>query len=205
MIRVPPAPIVSATLSGFVVGVVVTLIATGSILHTSAQAPPTPAPTVTKTQSVGLSNAAMAARVRVIVTRELGPSPVKAQPRLISLSVSPAERNPFHADQILALRTVIIKFRLNNHPLGAAWRLKAAKADVFLVLRGLYTSTLPVGSVEMRGVFPLQSSRPKKVLEVYIDTETAAKLNWRKMSRDEVNEGRVWRALDYNWVDPRFG
>lgn len=205
MSRIPPAPIVSSALSGFVVGVVVTLIATGSILHTSAQPSPTPAPTVTKTQSVRLSNAVVAARVRVLVTRALGPSPVKAQPRLMSLSVSPEEHNPLHADQLSALRTIIIKFRLNNHPLGAAWRLKAAKGDVFLVLRTLYTSNLPVGSVEMKGVFPLRSSAPRKVLEVYIDTETAANLNWRKMARNPVNEGRVWRALDYKWVDPRFG
>jgi hypothetical protein len=205
MIRVPPAPVVSAALSGFVVGVIVTLVATGSIGHSSAQPAVTPAPTPTKTRSAGLSDAAIAARVRIIVTRELGPSPMKSQPRLISLSVSPAERNPFHDSQILSLRTVIIKFRLNNHPLGASWRLKAAKGDVFLVLRALYTSNLPVGSVEMNGEFPLQAGTMRRVLEIYIDAETAAKLSWRKMARNEVNEGKVWRALDYAWVDPRFG
>ncbi len=205
MTRVPPAPIISSALSGFVVGVIATLIATGSILHSSAAPSATPAPTVTKTRTAALSDAVIAARVRVIVGRELGPSPVKSEPRLISLSVSPADRNPFHSDQILPLRTIILKFRLNDHPLGATWRLKAAKGDVFLVLRALYTSTLPIGSVEMKGLFPLRSSTPRKVLEVYMDSETSAKLSWRKMSRNEVNEGRVWRALDYKWVDPRFG
>lgn len=206
MRRVPPAPVVSAALSGFVVGVIATMIATGSIAHTAGQPLPTPAPTAIPTQGVNLSDSALKARLSALVIRELGPSPDKAEPRLISLTVSPItiDRNPLrpHAP---ALRTVVIKFRLNNHPLGSAWRLRAAKADVFLVLRGLYSSSLPVGSVEMRGLFPLSSSRLQRVLEVYIDSETASKIVWRKMGRDEINEGRVWRVLDYKWVDPRFG
>lgn len=207
MKRVPPAPIVSSALSGFVVGVIATLIATGSIGHSSAQPLATPAPTSISTQTAYLTGAAITSRIRSIVVRELGPSLNKSEPRLIGLSVSPTtgERDPLQPGSLPPLRTILITIRLNNHPLGGTWRLKAAKADVFLVLRGLYTSTLPVGSVEMKGMFPLQGTRLRKVLEVYMDSSTAAKLPWRKMARDEINEGRVWRALDYQWVDPRFG
>lgn len=206
VIRPPPAPIVSAALSGFVIGVVATLLATGSIAHSSGGASPTPVPTPLSTQAPNVSDAAMAARLRILVARELGPSPVKSQPRLIHLSVSPSTpSNPLQPDVNSGLRTVVIRFRLNNHPLGGLWRLRAAKGDVFLVLRGLYTSGLPVGNVEMIGVFPLKSTTPKMVLQTYIETDTAAKLQWRKMGRNEINEGTVWKMLDYRWVDPRFG
>jgi hypothetical protein len=208
--RVPPAPVVSAALSGFVVGVIVTLMATGSMARGGPSATPGTAPTVVPTPGPRLSDAALVARVSEIVTRELGPPPNKAEPRLIKVAVSPGapQRNFGPPGTQQALRTVIIRFRLNNHPLGGTWRLRAAKADVFLVLRALYSSTLPIGSVEMVGVFPLSSKgkvSPRKSLEIYIDSDTARTLQWHKMSRDEVNETRVWRALDYKWVDPRFG
>jgi hypothetical protein len=206
VIRPPPAPIISAALSGFVIGVVATLLATGSIAQNNGSASTTPVPTPLSTPSRNLSDAAMAARLKVLVSRELGPSPLKSQPRLIHLSVSPSPPiNPLQPDVTNGLRTVLIRFRLNDHPLGGAWRVRAAKGDVFLVLRGLYTSGLPVGNVEMVGVFPLKSATPKMVLQVYMETDTAAKLQWRKMGRNEINEGTVWKMLNYKWVDPRFG
>jgi hypothetical protein len=206
VIRPPPAPIVSAALSGFVIGVLATLLATGSIAHSSGGASSTPVPTPLSTEAPNVSDAAMGARLRVLVARELGPSPAKSQPRLIHLSVSPsAPINPLQPDVNSRLRTVVIRFRLNDHPLGGVWRVRAAKGDVFLVLRGLYTSGLPVGNVEMIGVFPLKSAGPKMVLQVYMETDTAAKLQWRKLGRNEINEGTVWKMLDYKWIDPRFG
>ena len=207
MIRPPPAPIVSSALSGFVIGVVLTLIATGSILHSSSGTGlPTPQPTPSSTQAPNLNDATIASRLRVLVARQLGPSPEKSQPRLIKLTVSPGSPiNPLQPDATGSLRTVVIRFRLNNHPLGGTWRLRAAKADVFLVLRGLYTSGLPIGSVDMTGLWPLKTGNPRIVLRVYLESETAARVPWRKMGRNEVNEARLWKMLNYKWVDPRFG
>jgi hypothetical protein len=189
-----------------VVGVVITLIATGSFARRASSISATPVATPVSTRTVTLSDAQLATRLRLLVAHELGPSPEKAQPRLIKLSISPVPPpDPLQPEAVTTLRTVLIRFRLNNHPLGGSWRLKAAKGDVFLVLRGLYTSGLPVGSVEMTGVFPLKGSNPKKALQIYLESDTASRIPWHKMGRSEVNEARVWKLLDYKWVDPRFG
>jgi hypothetical protein len=186
----PPAPIVSSALSGFVVGVIVTLIVAGAIPHSVSSSPnPTTGPTPP--------------------VRQLGPSPDRTRPRLTSATVSPpsAEGSVFQPGFDSSLRTVVLTFRLNDHPLGPTWRLRAAKADVFLLLKALYSSNLPIGNVEMAGVFPLTTKKgfkSRRVLLVYANRATVGKLPWKRLSRDEPTENHVWRVLDYAWVDPRF-
>jgi hypothetical protein len=102
-------------------------------------------------------------------------------------------------------RAVYIRFRLNNHPLGKAWRLRAAKADVFAVMQALFTSQLPIYSVEMVGLFPVSTGKGTKeepVLVVYMDHLTASTIPWKRWGRE--SEGRLWAMLPSRYIDPRF-
>jgi hypothetical protein len=204
--RPPPAPIVSAALSGLVVGVVVTLLATGVMHGTQNGQPVGTLPPATAT-----GESAFYATATRIISRQLGPGyPDQKQRRLMTLYISPAAPERVGPEAPAALtkyRSVYIAFRLNDHPLGASWRLRAAKADVFAVMKALYTSQLPVYSVEMDGYFPEPSRRThavsaKKVLVAYIDHSTAARLPWRRWGREA--EGRLWSMLTFTVVSPQF-
>ncbi|HEX6508875.1 MAG TPA: hypothetical protein VF221_14705 [Chloroflexota bacterium] len=140
--------------------------------------------------------------------RELGQYPNVKVPRLVQLRLDPvAPYIPEYQATRLPkkLRSVFIEFRLYDHPLGKSWRLRSAKADVFTLLKALYTSRLPVYGVELVGIFPLPSGNTRKdtrALVAFIDHPTAARIPWRRWGRDE--ETRVWSLLDFKHVDPRF-
>jgi hypothetical protein len=202
----PPAPIVAAALSGFVVGVLLTLVASGLALRPggSAATPPTAAPPVSVSDSV------LRHRIAQIVSRQLGPMPSDPRKsRLSGVSLMPAELSdvpPEPATRTTPYRTVYIVFRLNNNPFGSAWRLKSARADVFTVMKALYTSRLPIYDVTMAGRYPLPSPKGKSALRravlVSLDHRTASSIPWRHWSRG--HEQQLWNMLAFKWVDPRF-
>jgi hypothetical protein len=205
-VKISPDPrIVSWTLSGFVVGILLTLLATGTLHHdspaTSAQATLLPAKPVGQAQ--------LYQNVLRVVNRQLGQAyPNVKLRRLIQLRLDPvsAALDPEgRADVPPHARSVFIEFRLYDHPLGKAWRLRSAKADVFSLLKALYTSRLPVYDVELVGVFPLRSGRTvqdARALVAFIDHPTADRIPWRRWGRD--NEARLWSLLDYKHLDARF-
>jgi hypothetical protein len=203
--RLPSPPIVAAALSGFVVGVILTLLATG--LMPSGAGSAHLAPTLPPATPVG--DPQLTASVRRIVAHRLGLAyPAPKTPRLLNVDV--AEAGPVLPDSTSPItphkeRAVYIRFRLNNHPLGRAWRLKAAKADVFAVMQALYTSQLPIYSVEMVGIFPISTRKGVKdepVLVVYMDHLTASTVPWKRWGRE--SEGRLWAMLPSKYIDPRF-
>src|SRR5947209_14330759 len=162
--RPPPAPVIAGALSGFVVGVFLTLLATGTVSHNSAAASPTstpPPPTI-------LSDAQLVQHINRTVAKILGPLP--SDPKKSRL-LRPAQVFPIGQSDIppgeelrySAYRSVLITFRLNDDPFGRAWRLRAAKADVFAVLRALYTSELYIFDVQMNGEFPLDPKKPNNL------------------------------------------
>jgi hypothetical protein len=156
-----------------------------------------------------MSDTAMKARLVRIVTRQLGPAyPDTHTPRLVSLQLARV-RLPNVAlptpDSGYEFRSVDIVYRLNDHPLGPAWRLRAAKADVFEVLKALYTSNLPIYSVYMNGLFPRgkgKNTREQSAVQVYIDYHTAAKIPWKRWGRELEN--RLWSTLTLRYVAPWF-
>ena len=203
------APVISAALSGLVVGIVVTLAVTGAMEHSAGL--PKALPRATAVPVVATPRIDIFQAVARIVVRQLGQAyPNPKQARLVHLSVLPlsmvesqsANPLPNHSEY----RTVHIVFRLNDHPLGKAWRFKAAKADVFRVLKGIYVSNLPVYSVRMVGTFPMQTKtgiRDQPVLYAYISHFDAAHIAWRKLDRS--NEGLLWRTLTATHINPNFG
>ncbi len=202
--KLPSPPIVSTAVSGFVVGVFATLLATGVFdrtgRHTQAASLPTP---------VSVQSGVVYSRVWNLATRTLGPFTNRKQPRLISVKLVKVHSLEAVADQTTnfgTYRSVFIVFRLNDHPLGKSWRLKAAKADVFTLMKAIYTSDLPVYDAELIGQYPLPSGKTSQVAEAVVAYEThddASQIPWKSWGRD--NEARLWNELPYKNIDPRFG
>jgi hypothetical protein len=206
MIHRPSPPTTAAALSGFVVGVLLTLISTGFVAPSGSSSPhvtPTVAP------STPVADSLLKQRVSKIVSRQLGTDyPTLNGSRLTDLQILPSE--PLMPESprprvFTSGRSVYIRFRLYDHPLGKAWRLKAAKADVFAVMKALYTSSLPIYNVEMEGTFPLRLGnvvKERRALVVIMDHFTAATIPWNRWGRE--SEGRLWNLLTYASVDPQF-
>lgn len=203
----PSPPTVSAAFSGFVVGVLLTLVLTG--VFTSASK--TAAVKTTLPPSTPVADSQLVIRIKRIAVHQLGTASVPAGrgPRLLDVTTQPAGPLVVAPDagvRLAHFRSIFIHFRLNDHPLGKSWRLKAAKADVFTVLKALYTSQLPIYNVEMVGEFPLNGkNKPSEdsVLIAYMDHASAERIPWNRWSRG-ADEGRLWAALDEHYVDPHF-
>jgi hypothetical protein len=200
--RVPSPPVISATLSGFVIGVIVTLLALGVIGSTSASKAPLPTPTPVQ-KSVG--NQLFKAQLQKIANKVLGPDPRGPDSRFLTASVSPVSTLdvkliPQRVQQ--HFRSVIIYFRLNDHPLGPVWRLREAKSDVFALLKAIYSSDLPVYNAELIGQFSKGSQKPYEAIIAFITYQTAEKVPWKRWGR--THEAQLWNMLDYSSVDHRF-
>ena len=196
----------SWALTGFVVGVLLTLVATGTVNHASTTQPIH----ATLPPARQVSGATLYGGVRKLVIRELGQAyPNVKLNRLIQLRLDPVSSalDPESRMQVPPhSRSVFIEFRLYDHPLGRSWRLRSAKADVFSLLKALYTSTLPIYDVELVGIFPLRTGKAvqeARALVAFIDHPTANRIPWRRWGRD--NEARLWALLDYKHLDSRFG
>src|SRR5579859_2751038 len=200
--RISP-PVVAAALSGFVAGVLFSLLATGLLSpgsgtsHTGQPLPPVR----------NVAEAQVFQRVQKMVIRRLGPSyPNPKQSRLIRLYVTPAEQvtglsvTTIHNAQY---RSVYITYRVNEHPLGKSWRLRAAEGDAFMVMQALYTANLGIYNVWMFGKFPEPHNnrlQETTVLIAYMDHQTATKIPWRSWGR--TDEGRLWNRLPTKWIYP---
>lgn len=200
---VPPAPIVGAALSGFVVGIIFTLLLTGVMAQGSH--PPAPAAATLPTPSQP-GERQMYAQIKRLVLSKLGPSDTNQKTsRLISLHLLPVDVAGRDTYADASYRTVAIIFRLYDHPLGPAWRVRAAKADVFAVMKALYTSSLPVYDTEMQGKFPLSSGKHEQVqtvLEAFMSYRVASRILWKHLGRDQ--EAQLWNRLPYKYIDRRF-
>jgi hypothetical protein len=204
VIRFPSPPIVSATLSGFVIGVLVTLMATGVINRSPADtgAPPratTPVPVKSVRDQL------LETQLSHLATRMLGADPAGSNTRLRSVRlvpvsdldrelVSPGPRRSYHS--------IMLTFKLNDHPLGPTWRLREARADIFALLKAIYVSSLPVYNTELIGRFNTGHQKPYDAVVAYMTYQTAAKIPWKRWGR--THEAQVWSMLDYHVVDHRF-
>lgn len=203
MRALPSPPVIAGTLSGFIVGVFVTLIALGVLAHSDASTKVI----VTAPPAANIPDPQMYQRVKSIAIRQLGPSASTSKlPRFVSLKLVPAPKAvPAPPEGLPEFRTVILTFRLYDHPLGRPWRLRAAKADIFAVAKALYQTSLPVYDLHMIGTFPLNSgktTREQTALDVLLPHDVAATIPWKRWSRKQ--EGALWNKLSYKHVDPRF-
>jgi hypothetical protein len=148
----------------------------------------------------------MYAKLRRLIVRQLGPSPSNGnQDRLVQLELAPAESSQANHS---GYRSVGIVFRLYDNPLGRSWRRRTAEADVFEVMKAVFTSQLPIYSVTMNGIFPLPHGKKledQTALRAYIDHPTAARIPWGKWQRNPDTETRLWRLLSSKYIAPGFG
>jgi hypothetical protein len=203
--KLPPPPVIAGTFSGFVVGIVLTLVVSGVVTHTSNGSLATATPVSTVDPGLVGRTLGMTQKVRNMIVKQLGPwytDPRK--PRLVNLALTPAVAPGLNS---AGYRTITFTFRLNDHPLGKVWRLRAAEGDIFEVLHSLYTSGLPVYSVGMIGIFPLPSGKTVKeriALRAYMKYVVASKIPWTNWGRNRDTEARLWQMLSSVHVDHAF-
>jgi hypothetical protein len=206
--RFPSPPVVSAALSGFVIGVILTLMASGVIGHASER--PTSTPRVSTPGPVkSVRDQLMETQLKKIANRILGSDPAGPKSRVLDVKLVPVnllERGLVAPRARRDYKSVLITFRLNDHPLGPTWRLREAKADVFALLRAIYVSSLPVYNTELVGSFtPKAQKTSYTALVAYLTYQTASRIPWKKWSRSPKVESQMWTMLDYKTVDRRFG
>lgn len=206
--RPPSPPVIAGALSGFVIGVLLTLVATGTMSRGSL--PPQATPTVPPATVVPAFQLKL--QINHIVSKILGPQPSDPRKsRLLDTQLFPVGPNdtvPGQEFSYPGYRSVLITFRLNDHPFGPSWRLRAAEADVFAVMRALYTSQLNVYDVQMDGKFPMDPKHPgalQTALRASMSYDQSRSIPWRHWPRSVTNEARLWRMLTSVSVDPRFG
>jgi hypothetical protein len=206
VIRFPSPPHVSWALSGFVVGVFVTLLATGVFFHTANNSATSPPPTPPTPRSVPPS--ALQTDVSRIIMRQLGKYTTSRELRLVKLKLVNVSSLQELIDPVAGAtryRSLVVQFRLDDNPLGPTWRLRTAKADVFSMLKALYTSGLPVYDTLLIGLYPLKSGTTTSETQALVAYEThadATRIPWRQWGRDR--EGTLWNNLSSHSVDPRF-
>ncbi|MGH2448082.1 MAG: hypothetical protein ACRDFS_05700 [Chloroflexota bacterium] len=188
-------------------GAIVALLAAGVFARGPAQAALKPNATLPPVTPTAVDQ--MYTRVKSMVVKDLGPSyPNPRLARLLSLTlvpVAPPVLRRIGPSPIDRLRTVVIVFRLNDHPLGKAWRLRTAKADVFVVMKSLYASQLPIYNVEMIGEYPMPRNHVRKlrrVLTAFLDHTTASQIPWKHWRR--TDESTLWSMLTYSSVNKAF-
>lgn len=194
-------------LTGFVLGIIVTLLAIGAFKVRQNQTP-----VATLPPSTPVADVAMRAQITKIVQTQLGPAyPGPARTRIIgSIILSPlfpqSDIDPTIDPRLRRFRSVTVKFALNDHPLGKPWRLRAARADVFNLMKALYTSQLPIYNVYLQGYFHLHGKPAQRqlVLRAYMDYPTAGRIPWKRWDR-AADEARLWSLLPYKYVNPAFG
>jgi hypothetical protein len=197
---------VSWALSGFVVGVFATLIATGVLFHPANNSSTAPPPTPPTPRSVPTS--ALQTDVSKILMHQLGKYTLSRKPRLVKVRLVNVSTLQALIDPVVGVtryRSVVVQFRLDDNPLGPSWRLRTAKADVFAMLKALYSSGLPVYDTLLIGLYPLTSGNSTVESQALIAYEThgdSAKIPWKQWGRDK--EGTVWNNLSSHSVDPRF-
>jgi hypothetical protein len=204
MNRFPSPPIVSAALSGFVIGVIVALAASGVLARPSAArqvqaTPSTPVPVKS------VRDEAMESQLARLANRVLGPDPAGPKSRFLGVqvtNVSTLDLGLVPAGTQHHYRSVMLTFRLNDHPLGPTWRLREAKADVFALMKSLYMSGLPVYNAELIGKFSKGSQHSYDAIIAYMTFQTAEKIPWKRWGR--THEGQLWSMLDYQSIDRRF-
>lgn len=187
-------------------GVLLTLLATGVIAHTTSG----PRPIATLPAPRNVQPSALEQKVRALLLRQLGPSLAgQKTSRLLALRLVPVVNLPerLQPESLDSrYRSLYIEFRLNDHPLGHIWRLRAARADVFGMLKAMYTSDLPIYNTELVGRFPLpvkHGAKDTDAVVAYISHTTASRIPWRRWGRD--HELQLWELLNYKFVKSGFG
>jgi hypothetical protein len=193
--------VLAAAVVGGLIGVVMALAFAPLVISGEARIDNlsrTPGPTPAPTPSTS------AAAVRVAVTRlaraALGYT-TSGQQRVTGVAVSPMTLS-VGAQTVLYNTT--ITFALNPNPFGPGSNVGSAREDVFLILKALYSHSLPLNRVSLRGTFQFpKTTRSRLVLVAGSNLAVEGTFTpWNKAPRSL--EKKVWAALRPHWISPVF-
>lgn len=93
-----------------------------------------------------------------------------------------------------------------NNDLSAGTIGNEARAEVYAVIRNVFTASLPVASLSLRGTFPVSSpggrTHEAVVMKVSIARSVAIAVN--HVGWDGMEPATLWPMLHRAYVDPRF-
>jgi hypothetical protein len=179
--------------------VLVTLVASGVIGHASSNKPVQTTPVPVRS----VRDELLEAKLERLAIKVLGPAyPAGPKTRFLSVKVSTRGIGLIPPGVAREYRSVVITFRLNDHPLGASWRLREAKADVFALLKNIYTSGLPVYDTELVGRFATGTQPTYTAIVAYMSYQSAGRIPWKRWGR--THEAQVWSLLDYRSIAKKF-
>ncbi|HLJ69500.1 MAG TPA: hypothetical protein VKX16_19265 [Chloroflexota bacterium] len=151
----------------------------------------------TLTAGTSTLHGSLTQRVNSVVAGALGPSD-RGVPRFRVTSIK-RER----ADRRLI--DIAMTWAINND-LSAGTIGSGAAADVYTVLRDLYTANLSVGTVSLDGTYPLRKgsgpSRETVVMRLVMPRSVAAMVN--AAGWDSLDVQTFWPLVHRLYVDPQF-
>lgn len=109
---------------------------------------------------------------------------------------------PYTPDR--SLKAVTVTWAINSN-LAAGSIGNGAQADVYITLRDIYTSGLPVGAVRLSGTYPVSGAhgnRESVVMRVAMNRTTASTIG--RIGWDNLSAQEVWPLVDRIYVQAAF-
>jgi len=139
----------------------------------------------------------LAHRIDVVLTSSLGPSDRGAQ----RYRLAGVQRDRGHPHQVILTVTWSINNDLSEGTVG-----NGAASDVYLMLRNLYSSRLPIATIRLRGTYPVPNghgrSRETTVMRLDLDRQVATLIN--REGWDSVDAQALWPLVNRRYVAPDF-
>lgn len=139
----------------------------------------------------------LAHKIDVILTSSLGPSDRGVQ----RYHLAGVHRDPHHPHQVIL--TVIWSI---NNDLAEGTVGNGAASDVYLMLRNLYSSRLPIVAIRLSGTYPVSDlhgrSRETTVMRLDMDRQVGMLIN--REGWDSLDAQAVWPLVNRRYVAPDF-
>src|SRR5581483_5724864 len=177
-----------AVVSGFTIGVIITLAAYPLLTNHSKKSgngqSPLPTPVV-------MSAAQVRTNIRDLSDQALVLSPL-GKHRLLSVSLV-ADVDQSQYLQGPRMYDARIRFTLNPNPVSSHIQVGSAESDCFLLLKNLYSHDLPLQNIELIGTFPHEGRLATGLRAgsgLFVESKFAP---WKSLSRTETKA--VWTNL----------
>ena len=139
----------------------------------------------------------LAHRIDVVLTSSLGSSDRGVQ----RYHLAGVQREPNHPHQLILSITWSINNDLSEGTVG-----NGAASDVYLMLRNLYSSRLPIATIRLRGTYPVPNrhgrSRETTVMRLDLDRQVATLIN--REGWDSLDAQALWPLVNRRYVAPDF-
>ena len=136
-------------------------------------------------------------RVAAVLNNALGPND-RGVHRFQLKVVFPATGNR-------TLSAIEVQWAINND-LSAGTIGNAAEADVYLMLRDLYTSGLPIAAVQLTGTYPIRTAagRTRETAVMRLAMSRSIAMTIARTGWDNLDAQEVWPLVERSYVNPQF-